>query len=218
VDVGVMLIVVGVIQLSFALKYVPHDVRTMPKSPEQQKLVKKYTAPYLGQIMLLNAAAFMIYFVPISSMPGGTLGYRLARIRMLNCAGRGPSWWQIIKRLLIVGLIAIPCTMPYGIVTNKLGATNPLIQVGAMFAGFFAWLMLLYRSCSTHERRQAIHDRWAGTWMVRKSAIPMDGRAFDKAVLVGPFLLRHLEVEPIAPTSIEPDSIATAPPITSDAR
>ena len=218
VDVGVMVIVFLSIQLGFALKYVPPDLRTMKKSQEQQKLVKKYMAPYASQIMLLSVASFAIYLVPISSLPGGTLGYRLARIRLIDHRGLPPSWWKLIKRLLIVGLIAIPCSMPFGAVTGKLGSSNPLIQGGAMIAGFFAWLMLLYRSCATHERRQAIHDRWVGTWMVRKGAAAMEGKAFDKAILVGPFLPRHPDVEPGRPTgaAIEPD--AALPPITSDAR
>ena len=220
VDAGIVIAVAAAIQLGFAYKYVPPDVRAMPRSPATQKLVNKFIAPHMGRIAILNIAVFAIYFVPIAALPGGTLGYRLARFRLVNHLGQVPSWWQLIKRLLIVGLIGMLCSLPYGLVGSRGGGVSPVIQIGALLAGVFAAIMLLYRGCSTQERRQAVHDQWSGTWMVRKNASPIDGVAFYKTVLVGTFPVRYLDVAPVIAARPVDETVApqATPPITTDAR
>ncbi|HUN81678.1 MAG TPA: RDD family protein [Phycisphaerae bacterium] len=219
VDVGVILVLLATLYLAYMAIYVPPDVKAMPTSPAKQKLVDKYIAPHKGRIFLVSAAAFVIYFLPITALPGGTLGYRISRIRLVDHRGLVPSWWQLGKRLLIVGIVGFICfglcTLPLGLVVSRGGTVHPFIQAGISLGAVFVAVMLLYRSCSTHERRQGFHDRWSGTWMVRKAAAPMEGIASYKTVLLGTFLLSHLDLEPVAAASA---ADASPPPITSDAR
>jgi uncharacterized RDD family membrane protein YckC len=67
--------------------------------------------------------------------------------------------------------------------------------LGVPFVGFFG---MAYLTCGQNARRQAFHDRWSGTWVVRRSAQP-DGAAKPafQTKLLGPMLLTYLDLEPL---------------------
>jgi uncharacterized RDD family membrane protein YckC len=54
-----------------------------------------------------------------------------------------------------------------------------------------------YVLCFKTPRRQAIHDRWSGTWLVRRRAEPI-GPALSTyhTKLFGTFILTYTDVEP----------------------
>ncbi|MCG8408345.1 MAG: RDD family protein [Phycisphaerales bacterium] len=107
-------------------------------SDEEKKAIVRQS---LGLLLLCWVGLAAVYHIAVRRARGGTLGYRLAGIRMVNAFGEPPSLSALIKRFLI----ATPtCT-------------------------FFA---LSYLSCRNHPKRQAIHDQFAGTWLVRRSADP----------------------------------------------
>lgn len=67
--------------------------------------------------------------------------------------------------------------------------------LGVPFVGFFG---MAYLTCGQNPRRQAFHDRWSGTWVVRRSAVP-EGAAKPayQTKLLGPMLLTYLDLEPL---------------------
>jgi uncharacterized RDD family membrane protein YckC len=67
--------------------------------------------------------------------------------------------------------------------------------LGVPFVGFFG---MAYLTCAQNPRRQAFHDRWSGTWVVRRSAVS-EGPAKPayQTKLLGPVLLTYLDLEPL---------------------
>ncbi len=59
-----------------------------------------------------------------------------------------------------------------------------------------------YLLCVKTPRRQAFHDRWCGTWMVRKSAEPAGpARLAFQTQLLGTFMLTYIDLEHADPAS-----------------
>lgn len=98
----------------------PKEVESMPSSPEKTHLLKKFMAERQHQIdvymkpvaiqLPANLCIFVLiitYHVGLRMLPGGTLGYRLTGIRLINEKREPPSRRALIKRFLI----GIPSTM-----------------------------------------------------------------------------------------------------------
>lgn len=98
---------------------------------------------------------------------GGSIGYRIARIRLIDETGGPPSWGRIVKRTLL-SLLAF-------------------FTLGAIFIPTFRW-----------QKRQALHDRLAGTWMVLARAMPLGrGQVIYKTKLLGTYPLTFSDIEAI---------------------
>ena len=158
---------------------VPKRVWTMPPSAEKQKLTKHYIKPLQVPLTLAWLGLVVAYHLLLRLTRGGTLGYRLMRIRLVDKTGRTPQIKTVFKRFLI----ALPACMPLG--------------VG-------------YLLCFKTPKRQAIHDRWSGTWLVRCAAV-LAGPALTayNTKLVGTFVLTYIDVEPAPDESSSPPADAS---------
>lgn len=66
-----------------------------------------------------------------------------------------------------------------------------------------------YLLCSQDPRRQALHDQWSGTWVVRYRAQPAGpARTTFHPKMIGPFVRTYMDVEPVG----EHDRAEPAPP------
>lgn len=121
----------------------------------------------------------LVYQIGMRRLPGGTLGYRLAGIRLVDESGGPPSWRALIKRSCIAIALAMFLCVP---------------------------LLISYLYALKHPKRQTGHDFWSGTWAVRKRAKPA-GPALttyqSKLLLI--FLLNYIDVEPYTPGRPSPE-------------
>jgi len=87
--------------------------------------------------------------------------------------------------------------------------------LGIVLAGPFG---ASYFLCLKDPKRQALHDRWCNTWMVRAGASPAGpGMVVHRMQLIGSWVVRYLDVEPAAegtqlinqhpPTEVAPQSL-----------
>ncbi len=103
----------------------------------------------------LQAVVVGGYFLASWCRGGQTLGMRAWRLRLVNAAGGPPSLRQVLVRLALAALpLALLALVPY------LGMR---IGFGAMLA---AWALELMPAFFDPERR-ALHDRLAGTALIR---------------------------------------------------
>lgn len=66
-----------------------------------------------------------------------------------------------------------------------------------------------YLLCSQDPRRQALHDQWSGTWVVRARARPAGpGSVTYHSKLVGPWMLTYINVEPVVGDAAPPAATA----------
>ncbi|HKQ46554.1 MAG TPA: RDD family protein [Phycisphaerae bacterium] len=166
VDLGVLVLMIAIITSAVQAVYVPGSVIKMPRSPERNRLLAQYWRPVQKQTLLVCAAVAAGYHIALRRTRGGTLGYRLLGIRLIDATGRPPSWKALVKRFLI----AVP---------------------------LFFFFAATYWGCFQNPRRQALHDTFCSTWLVRKSAQPAGpARPVHQAKLLGPWLLTFMDVEP----------------------
>jgi uncharacterized RDD family membrane protein YckC len=172
IDLCVMVLVLIALGVYVEWRYVPRDVIAMPPGPQRQREITKHFKPYQMPVLGGWTVAFASYHILLRRTRGGTIGYRLTRIRVVDQTGEPPSWSVLTKRFLI----ALPAAGP-------LGAT--------------------YLPCRSHDRRQSVHDRWAGTWVVRASVNPAgEARAIYQTKLFGTILLTYVDLEPLNPRPI----------------
>jgi len=228
VDMMVVILLLVAVYLAFVWKYVPHDVLSMKNSLERDKQIALYLRPVVRQTTVIYLGVIFMYLIVARTSRGGTLGYRLMGMRLVDAAGHTPGLWPIIKRLLInfgVGFLAM---IPFAIFVAAGQVSSSLVKLLLLFASIGGFVMLSYSACRGHCRRQSLHDRWGGTWLVRKAARPL-GPAVVRyhTRFMGTFPLRYQDVEaaPVsdAATSEEPAAVArpltvSPPPISADAR
>lgn len=166
--------------------------------------------------MLLGAAGFMLvcfalpYHLGMRLSAGGTLGYRLVGQRLVDFSGQRPPLGAIFKRFLLslifpaIYLVLIGLMMsqqPPGTSQPKSppSATRMLVGLPLMalvFSGMFASYWTVVRDF----RRQAIHDKWSRTWVIRADARPAGtGRPVERAWVLGPIIKAFWDVDPIEP-------------------
>ncbi|MBN2560862.1 MAG: RDD family protein [Phycisphaerae bacterium] len=168
-DLAILLVILSGIGIAVQAVYVPWEVFRQRRTPEVRRQVQRYMKPIEGRLSLGVLAAAVLYHVALRRLRGGTLGYRLMRIRLVDKTGEPPAWRVLVRRFLV----AVPVTLP-------LGAS--------------------YLRCRKDPKRQAVHDQWSGTWLVRKKARPA-GPAITayQTKLLGTYLLTYIDVEPYVP-------------------
>jgi uncharacterized RDD family membrane protein YckC len=217
IDLVVITIILAGLQAYFTFRYVPASVRSMPRSVAQQKLIEEHIRPHARGLTLLRLGLVGIYLVPIRRLPGGTIGYRIAGIRLVGPAGVPPDWLPLVKRIALLLVLGLICLMPAALLITAGRISNPMVQ-GLILLGVIAGSILLtYSPCPTRPRRQAVHDRWSGTWMIRKKASPSGPAvALFQTLFLGTFPVRYLDLEPV--TTGADASADVAPPISAEAR
>ncbi len=216
VDLVVLALIFSGMQLWFAYKYVPHDVRAMAPSPARQRLFDKHLAPVAGQISLLSLGVVAIYIIPFRQLRGGGIGYRLLGLRLVDATGNPPSIGALFKRAVIIGILMFIGLMPAGMITALAKGMGPTAKSVVMFAGVVLFMFMAYRPCRTQARRQSVHDRWSGTWIIRNRAQSI-GRADMKfhTVFLGTWPIRYIELEPATPPDVSHEAAPMARPIAS---
>jgi uncharacterized RDD family membrane protein YckC len=96
----VVIFVVGVASAAQAA-YVPRSVITMPKSPEKTRLLRQYWQPLQKPVVLISFALGVAYHIALRRTRGGTIGYRLLGLRLVDATGQPPPWKVLVRRFLI---------------------------------------------------------------------------------------------------------------------
>ena len=89
-----------------------------------------------------GVALLLLYFVGMKRSSRRTLGYVLARARLVDLQGQSPSWLSLLVRLSFI----------------VFGPLNPLLDL--------FWI-------SADPCRQALRDKFAGTYVIRNNAKPL---------------------------------------------
>ncbi|HWL94861.1 MAG TPA: RDD family protein, partial [Phycisphaerae bacterium] len=151
-----------------AIQYplVPENVRKMPRSAEQRRLMDEALRPYRTQMWIAAGITTLAYYVLLRTTRHGAIGNRLTATRVVDETGEAP-------RLRIAGrrfLLAASTCWVFGVT---------------------------YFFCRAHARGQTFHDRYAGTWVVRRDSRPA-GRAIVQYQLqmLGPWLLKYVSLAP----------------------
>jgi uncharacterized RDD family membrane protein YckC len=175
-DLAVVVLLLAGLSAVAGLAVVPADVRRMATSPEKQRRVREYLRPVQSPVLLGWLAVGVAYHVALWRLPGGTLGYRLTRQRLVDAAGQPPRGRAVWRRFLL----AIPFVLFFG---------------------------LAYLPCRRSARRQAIHDLWSGTWVVRAGATPAGpARIIYQTKLFGLRPLIYPALEPVHPPQSAPEA------------
>lgn len=166
-----------------ATSWPPPDVKARldaaPDRAARQQINKEYYAQPAIQKRQGNTLRFWVvvavaYHIAIRRTRGGTLGYRLAGIQLINCYNEPPSWGTLLKRFFY----ATALTVPFG---------------------------LSYFLSLKDPKRQALHDRWCNTWMVRRGALPAGpGVISDRMQLLGSRGIHYIDVEPLPAEAAAP--------------
>ena len=99
--------------------------------------------------LILTAAIVFAYFVLADVFAGATLGKAALRLQVVSQNGSGPSLKQAAIREFFILLGAIPFA-------------GPFFALAA-----WIWIVVTIRSSPV---RQGVHDRWAGTRVIRRAA------------------------------------------------
>ncbi|MFQ5502601.1 MAG: RDD family protein [Phycisphaerae bacterium] len=109
-DILVVVFLIAVVSSAVQVSLVPMDVNAMPRSPEKQKLIKQYLKPARVPMVLGWFVLVVAYHVVLRTTRGGTLGYRLTRIRLVDMTGRVPALKALLRRFLL----AVPGCLLFG--------------------------------------------------------------------------------------------------------
>lgn len=155
----------------------PIELKTRMRSTDRvvsREAMNEWSRSEVGRKSTLRGfgawfAACMLYYVAIRHLRGGTFGYRIVGIRLVDRSGNSPSLARLAGRFFLASMATFP-----------LGAS--------------------YLRCLSDPRRQSFHDRWSGTWMVRKRAVPAGPAttAYGGMVL-GSYVLSYPVIEPFVP-------------------
>jgi uncharacterized RDD family membrane protein YckC len=166
IDLAVTIGLFAAVASVAALAVVPRDVWLIENDAQRQVRINEQVGPIQLQISLACIGLVTAYHVLGRMLPGGTAGYRLAAVRIIDATGRTPSPRTLLKRFLL----AVPFTL-------LLGASYFLVN--------------------RNPRRQAAHDQWSGTWVIRKRATPIGpAKPAYQTKLLGTILLTYLDLEP----------------------
>jgi uncharacterized RDD family membrane protein YckC len=183
IDLAFLFAMLNVIFIPLAYVMVPETLRSQRRTAETQREMQSYVKPIKVPVTLAWLALCVAYEIPLRRTRGGTVGYRLTGIRLVDQSGQAPQMRPLIRRLLF----AIPCTLFLGV---------------------------SYFSCFTSPRRQTAHDKWSGTWAVRKAAQPA-GPALTSyhTTFLGTIPMTYVDLEPQpgeSPSASNESSVAVA--------
>ncbi len=168
-DLLVLFVAFWALGIAAGLLYVPRELRTQTRTPETQKQISKHIKPAQVPLCLVWMAGVVFYHVALRRLRGGTLGYRIMGIRLIDKTGEAPAWRVLVKRFGLAILFIMP-----------LGAS--------------------YFRCRKSSKRQAMHDLFCGTWLVRKKARPAGPAMIAYLTrLLGTYPLGYIDVEPFVP-------------------
>lgn len=98
-------------------------------------------------------------------------------------------------------------------IVNAAGDTPGWTSLGKRFVlavplvGLFG---VSYLICRQNPRRQAFHDQWSGTWVVRSSAKPVGpAKPAFQTKFLGPIFLTYLDLEPADAAPVENAALPT---------
>ncbi|MCZ6698746.1 MAG: RDD family protein [Planctomycetota bacterium] len=172
----IMLIVIEMAVFTASTAFAPPDlqVRLADTDPiERKKAINDWLASDEGMAWIFNAfyawlVFGVVYYIVFRRLRGGTLGYRIAGIRLVDKTGSSPSFARLTGRFVFAAIVTFPLGVSYGL-------------------------------CLTDRRRQSFHDRWCGTWMVRKRALPAGPAATEHAGFVlGSYMFNYPVMEPVS--------------------
>jgi uncharacterized RDD family membrane protein YckC len=118
-------------------------------------------------ILLVCAAIFFCYFVLLKRTRGGSVGYRVAGVRIVGLDGERAGVLPLTVRMLFMAL----------------GPVNYVLD-------------LVWMTDDVH--RQAIRDKFADTYVIKKHAVPAgSGKVIRRhyEILFYNFLFREVEIE-----------------------
>ncbi|MFQ5412032.1 MAG: RDD family protein [Phycisphaerae bacterium] len=168
IDLFVIVLILYIIYAVMAFVVLPKGVYAMPRSPEKTQVINTHMRAHIRTLGLTWLGLICAYHILIRATGGGTVGYRLARIRLVDLTGRVPTLKTLLRRFLV----AVPGCLLFGVT---------------------------YLNCRRSPRRQAGHDQWCGTWLVRKRAESAGpGLPVFQTRLIGTFLLTFPDVEPVS--------------------
>lgn len=102
IDFAVCVFLMQGLTLAITLATVPDELRNMTeRTPETQAQMSRHMkacAPYAMCGSLVLCAAYSIL---LRKTRGGTIGYRIMRVRLIDKAGNVPSWATLGKRFLL---------------------------------------------------------------------------------------------------------------------
>jgi uncharacterized RDD family membrane protein YckC len=111
IDLIFLVALLNAILLPIAYMVVPANIRSQRRTPEIQQEIDKYVRPIQKPVTLAWLVLCVAYHIPLRRTRGGTLGYRLMGIRLVDQSGRPPAMRQLARRFLI----AIPLTLFIGL-------------------------------------------------------------------------------------------------------
>ncbi|GJQ27397.1 MAG: hypothetical protein HBSAPP02_24290 [Phycisphaerae bacterium] len=110
IDLALVIVGVSGISSAVAARVVPPDVWRITHRAERQRRMNEAMRPVQLPTTLGCVAFAMIYHVLGRTLHGGTVGYRLAGVRLVDAAGRTPPLRVLFKRFLM----AVPFTLLLG--------------------------------------------------------------------------------------------------------
>jgi len=110
IDLIAVLLIYVVVYMVTALVILPKDVRDMPKTPENTHVMNAHMKPHARSMGWIWLGLTVAYHILLRTTRGGTLGYRLTRIRLVDMTGRVP----VLKALLRRFLLAVPGCLMFG--------------------------------------------------------------------------------------------------------
>ncbi len=211
---GVVVLIGAIIGLSLTVAALgsigvidAQQVQHASKSPAAaQKLV--------SQVLIAGCVIAVLYHLVLWRTRGGTVGFRLMGLRLTALGGGTPIFGQLIRRLLIALIFpAIVATILLrALAVPQQQATTQPVTPASFITGLviFSFFLLIgissYLSIPRSARRQAQHDRFSGTWVIRRDAVPGGAaQPVEAAVFLGTIRLPYWDVEPTAGLStLEP--------------
>lgn len=186
-------------------KYLPTPATTQPAH-------KMVTAGLIVAAAIFWAIIAIPYHIGMRRTRRGTIGYRLAGIRLINMHNARPDTGVLFKRLLLSlvlpGIFAAFITFASASSPARPPAhSQPAVSTAQSITNLVMLAIVIiiifgsYWSVTRSPRRQAQHDRFTGTWVVRAEARPAGvGVPIERAWIVGPVVLAYWDVDP-APSS-----------------
>lgn len=171
--------------------------------------------------LMIGAAIFWAiiaipYHIGMRRTRGGTIGYRLMGIRLINMHNSVPDTGVLFKRLLLSLIFPGAFFLLIAFSTATTGARPPTHSQPAASTGqsimnmvMFAIVVIIvfgnYWSITRSPRRQAQHDRFTGTWAIRSRAQPAGvGAPIERAWILGPVVLAYWDVDAAPPAASAP--------------
>ncbi len=162
--------------------------------------------------LLIGAAIFWViiaipYHLGMRRTHRGTIGYRLMGLRIIDMRNAIPETGVLFKRLLLSLIFPAGFFVLIAFSTASSGAkppthTQPAVSAGQMVMNLVMLVIVItivfgnYWSISRSPRRQAQHDRFSATWVVRANAQPAGvGVPVERAWIVGPVVLAYWDVD-----------------------